>query len=206
MPVRASAMRAVRRGLVRWKADAATDGADRAPKQASFAEMKQASFEEVKQATFEEVAKDMAQEAPKERAAKGEKTLWEDYDTAKEIHQGNATEGFENVEVKPEHYAAAVRAFTYGTILAVVTVGALSFIGMRYAGFTSIDDLAKYMQAAPDRQAADAEARGEKVIRHEINLLEPGSWSSSWEAILKDLEKLEEAKKAEATVGAAKSA
>eukprot|EP01064_Diplonema_japonicum_P024385 TRINITY_DN34946_c0_g1_i1.p1 TRINITY_DN34946_c0_g1~~TRINITY_DN34946_c0_g1_i1.p1 ORF type:complete len:178 (+),score=36.06 TRINITY_DN34946_c0_g1_i1:48-536(+) len=123
------------------------------------------------------------------------KTIWEDFDTAKEIHQGMATEGFEDVEIKPEHYAMGVRAFAYGTILAVFGVGCTSYIGGRYMGFTHWRDAISYLRNSPERAALNATTEGLTVYRHDVDLLDPSTWRETWDAIVTDVQKIEDEKK-----------
>eukprot|EP01060_Flectonema_neradi_P029377 TRINITY_DN4054_c0_g1_i1.p1 TRINITY_DN4054_c0_g1~~TRINITY_DN4054_c0_g1_i1.p1 ORF type:complete len:170 (+),score=40.20 TRINITY_DN4054_c0_g1_i1:47-556(+) len=113
------------------------------------------------------------------------KLLWEDHDTAADIKKGEAVDGFEDVQILPEHYEMAVRALIYGTALAFIFVGGSSVIAMKYFGFNSLREVAHYIKTSPERKP-------QAEIQHTIDLFQPSTWSTAWEAIIDDLKKLEE--------------
>ncbi|KAJ9473008.1 hypothetical protein DIPPA_33221 [Diplonema papillatum] len=117
--------------------------------------------------------------------------VWDNCDTAGDIKAEMAMEGFEDVEVKPEHYALAVRAFAYGTIVAVLIVSGLSYVAGWFIGVSDYREALAYMRDAPHREAQAAIDRGEATYRHEIDLLNPSSWKDAWNGIIVDLEKIE---------------
>eukprot|EP00754_Rhynchopus_humris_P037680 Rhum_TRINITY_DN2013_c0_g2::Rhum_TRINITY_DN2013_c0_g2_i1::g.5403::m.5403 len=131
-----------------------------------------------------------------ERNTDDANVVWGDYDRANDIKEGFATEGFEDAEVKPEHYALAVRALAYGTVLAVVTVTTLTCcVGRFYYGFTTVHEAVEYIRSSSERAIKKKEAEGVTVYRHSVNLLDPSSWSQTWDAIINDIERIEVAQR-----------
>ena len=130
-------------------------------------------------------------EGLEEAEVKREEMLWEDVDTAKEIKDSDATEGFENIVVQPEHYALAVRALAYGTVVAVVGVTLSSAFACWYAGFTSFAEVSEYIKSGPSRRASKLEEEGGTVYHHTVDLLDPSSWNTAWERIITDIERIE---------------
>eukprot|EP00755_Sulcionema_specki_P036305 Sspe_Gene.106623::Locus_84697_Transcript_1_1_Confidence_1.000_Length_720::g.106623::m.106623 len=132
------------------------------------------------------------QPQPQDAANPQQQGVWDDCDTTEDIYNAMAHEGLEEAEVTPEHYALAVRALAYGTVLAFGFVLATSSLARWWCGFTSWSDVAAYLQAAPDRNADQLARQGVKVYRHTIDLTSPMSWSESWAAITADIEKIRE--------------
>ena len=141
-----------------------------------------------------------------ERNTDDANVVWGDYDRANDIKEGFATEGFEDAEVKPEHYALAVRALAYGTVLAVVTVTTLTCcVGRFYYGFGTVREAVQYIRSSSERAIKKKEAEGVTVYRHSVNLLDPSSWSQTWDAVINDIERIEVAQRDAAATAAATS-
>eukprot|EP01062_Namystynia_karyoxenos_P042971 TRINITY_DN31462_c2_g1_i2.p1 TRINITY_DN31462_c2_g1~~TRINITY_DN31462_c2_g1_i2.p1 ORF type:complete len:204 (+),score=62.41 TRINITY_DN31462_c2_g1_i2:43-612(+) len=118
----------------------------------------------------------------------GGQLLWDSCDTAKEIVREEAHEGAEHAEIKPEHYALAVRAFAYGSVLAVLGVTAITFAIGWCCGFRSVADALDWLRAQPQRQRERLKAEGHEVRVVEIDATNPGSWAAGWEAVKHELE------------------
>ena len=135
------------------------------------------------------VASSESSKPPEEK----EQILWQDHDTAADIKRGEAVEGFEDVDIKPEHYELAVRALLYGTALAIIFVGGSSVACMKYFGFNTLREVAHHIRTSPDRKP-------QSEFSHTVDLFQPSTWGTAWDAILDDLkrmEAIERSKKAE---------
>lgn len=108
-----------------------------------------------------------AQKAAAEKAnASGEnKPLWPNCDTPEEIMDEERYGADGEVRQAPtsEQVALAWRALAWGTVYAIIGVGALSVIGLKACGFSSAAELKAHLAAREDREQAKLRTTAESL-------------------------------------------
>lgn len=103
--------------------------------------------------------------AEKSNASGENNPLWPNCDTPEDImdEERYGADGEERAAPTSEQVSLAWKALAWGTVYAVIGVGALSVVGLKVCGFSSVQDLKDHLSAREERERAKLRASVEST-------------------------------------------